>query len=148
MRSTTDDVTSFISDYAEHMNSGVQSGTVDGAFLARCFAEDFIGASPAGVMAARNEGLADILTRSYRAMGGTAFVAEDIEVEELAPQSYMATVGWRFDYRRPADGEAGAIRFTNHYFVNTSGGDPKIFAWITPDEQAALREHGLVPASS
>jgi hypothetical protein len=55
----------------------------------------------------------------------------------------MATIGWRFDYRRPKDGKTGSVRFTNRYFITSAMGSPKIFAWITPDEQAALREHGL-----
>ena len=144
-----DDIRAFMADYAAHMDEGTRTGQTDGIFLADCFASDFIGASPIGVMAARNEGLADILSKgieAYRQMGGTAFVAERIDVEELAPNSFMATVAWRFDYRRPKDGQTGSIGFANRYFISTATGSPKIFAWITPDEQAALREHGLVAA--
>jgi hypothetical protein len=144
---STAEIAAFMAKYAERMNDGVRSGVVDSAFLEGCFAPDLIGASPSGVMAGKNQGLAETLakgTDAYRQMGGTAFVAERIDAEELAPNSFMATVGWRFDYRRPKDHTVGSISFTNRYFVTTATGKPKIFAWITPDEQAALREHGLV----
>jgi hypothetical protein len=59
----------------------------------------------------------------------------------------MATVAWRFDYRLPKDGKVGSIGFTNRYVITTAYGSPKIFAWVTPDEQAALRERGLVGPS-
>lgn len=147
MASTTDEITNFMANYAERTNDGIRGATVDSAFLAGCFAADFIGASPAGVMAGKNQGLAEFLAKgidAYREMGGTAFVAESIDTQELAPNSFVATIGWRFDYRRPKDGKTGSVRFTNRYFVTSAMGSPKIFAWITPDEQAALREHGLV----
>ena len=146
---TPDEVSGFMAEYAGRMNAGVRDGRVDAPLLAGCFAADFIGASSGGVMAGRNEGLAEVIaggTEAYRRMGGLAFVAEHIDTQELAPNSFMTTVSWRFDYRRPADGQLGSITFTNRYLISTAQGGPVIFAWITPDEQAALREHGLVPA--
>lgn len=143
---TARDIHSFIEDYATMMNAGVAGEAPEATRLAALFAQDFIAASPAGMMAGRNEGLGEIIAQGiegYRKMGGTAFVAEHVAVDELAPASFMATVDWQFDYRRPGDGRTGSIAFTNRYFVSTADGTPKIFAWITPDEQAALAEHGL-----
>jgi hypothetical protein len=48
-----------------------------------------------------------------------------------------------FAYRNSA-GTDGIVRFTNISFVTTAGGQPKIFAYITADEEKAKREHGLV----
>ena len=36
------------------------------------------------------------------------------------------------------------IPFTNIYFLQIRDGTPKIFAWITPDEEKALKEAGLL----
>lgn len=147
---STGEIRAFMADYAHRMDAAVGGGVADADVLAACFASDFVGASPAGVMAGKNQGLAEVISggiAGYRQMGGTGFAADRIEVEELAPNSFMATVGWRFDYRHPTDQSTGSIGFTNHYFISTAGGSPKIFAWITPDEQAALREHGLIQAA-
>lgn len=145
---TPDEVSDFMAEYARLMNAGVRDGSLDADFLAGCFAAEFIGAGPGGVMAGKKEGLTEAIAGgadAYRRMGGLAFVAEHIDTQELAPNSFMTTVRWRFDYRRPADGRLGSIGFTNRYLVSTAQGRPEIFAWITADEQAALREHGLVP---
>jgi hypothetical protein len=36
------------------------------------------------------------------------------------------------------------VTFTNFYFITIASGEPKIFAYVTPDEQGAMAEHGLV----
>jgi hypothetical protein len=38
----------------------------------------------------------------------------------------------------------GDIEFENFYFTQTKENEHKIFAYITGDEQAALKESGLV----
>lgn len=139
------DLEAFFRAYATMMDDGVRTGRIDGEAVAAFFADAFVGAAPAGVAVGENKGLGatiDGAIEGYRAMGGTRFVAERIAIEELAPASAMATLDWRFDYDR--DGRTGSIRFTNRYLVNSAGGTPKIFAWVTPDEQQALAEHGLI----
>jgi len=115
--------------------------------LAGAFARHFVGASPAGVMgAAKDESFAATLRRgfeAYRAMGGTRFEIVRLQVETLDDFNAMVRADWEFDYVRPSDGAQGTIAFRNVYFVNAAGGEPKIFAWITPDEQQAMKDHGL-----
>ena len=42
-----------------------------------------------------------------------------------------------------------AIDFDVHYFVQKLDGEPKVFGWVSGDEQALLRKHGiLVPPST
>jgi len=36
-----------------------------------------------------------------------------------------------------------AIDFDVHYLVQKLDGDPKIFGWVSGDEQALLRKHGI-----
>lgn len=115
--------------------------------LADAFADHMIGANPHGVMgAARDEGFAGTLRKgfdTYRAMGGTRFEIVDLDIEVLDAFHALVRAGWEFDYVRPRDGAKGTIAFRNVYLVNFAGGSPKIFAWITPDEAQAMKDHGL-----
>jgi len=36
-----------------------------------------------------------------------------------------------------------AIDFEIHYFVRNFGGTAKIFGWVSGDEQALLKKHGI-----
>ena len=56
----------------------------------------------------------------------------------------LVRVDWEFDYQRPKDGLKGTIAFQNIYQLAT--GEPKVFAYITPDEEQAMKDHGLVEA--
>ncbi len=134
--------------YGELMDEGVRTGATNGEKLAAMYAEYCVGSSPAGVFGAKlDDGFGQMVRdglSNYRRMGGTAFVVEAVAVEPVNDAHDLARVGWRFDYVRPSDGATGTIRFENIYFVTRVGPEPKIFAWVTPDEQAALREHGLI----
>ena len=37
-----------------------------------------------------------------------------------------------------------AIDFDVHYFIQTLDREPKVFGWVSGDEQALLRKHGIV----
>jgi hypothetical protein len=37
-----------------------------------------------------------------------------------------------------------AIDFDVHYFVQTLDGEPKVFGWVSGDEQALLKKHGII----
>lgn len=115
--------------------------------LVGAFASHFVGAGPAGVIGGeKDENFPAIIRQgfeSYRAAGGTRFEIVNLEVEALDDLHALVRADWEFDYVRPRDGATGTIAFRNLYFVSLAGGEPKIFAWITPDEQKAMREHGL-----
>lgn len=115
--------------------------------LADAFAAYFVGANPLGVMGgAKDEGFAEAMKRgfaAYRAAGGTRFEIVHVEVDTLDACNAMVRADWEFDYVRPRGGATGTIAFRNIYLVNFAGGQPRIFAWITPDEQQAMKDHGL-----
>jgi hypothetical protein len=133
--------------YGELMNAGVQDGKTDGEQLAAMFAENCVASSPAGIAAvtagANYAKMIEDGIANYRRIGGTAFIIEHVKVQPVNEQHDLARVEWRFNYMRPADGKFGTIRFENVYFITRVDPTPKIFAWVTPDEQAALKEHGL-----
>ena len=138
----------FFARYGELMNAGIAGGKTDTRALAACFAPYFVGSSPQGVFGgeagATLEQMLGAGIENYRRIGGTAFIIDDIEVIDVDPLHAMARVSWRFDYKRPRDGKIGSIRFANEYLVSFAAEMPRIFAWVTPDEQAALKEHDLV----
>ena len=147
MSDETAAVDDFFHRYGRLMDQGVRSGTPEAAALSACFAPYFVGSGPGGILggAAGDDFARNIAAgvERYRAIGATGFAVEAVRQIPLAPQHVAAQVDWRFAYRRPADGRVGEIRFTNVYLVSLASGAPLIFGWITPDEQAALREHGL-----
>lgn len=138
----------FFFTYGRLMDEGVKSGKPDAEALASCYASYVVGASPAGVMGGEvKEDFVGVLTagvENYRKMGATEFLVEDVLATPIDDLHAMARVFWLFGYRRPEDDKTGSIRFENVYFTTLVAGDPKIFAWVTPDEQAALRSHGLI----
>lgn len=111
------------------------------------FASYFVEAGPKGVIGGANdETLRQMIPKGfehYRAVGGTRFEMTGIEVTVLDAFNVMARTDWAFGYRRKTDGKEGEITFQNIYFLNFADGDPKIFAFITPDEEQAMKEHGL-----
>lgn len=143
----TTDSDAFMRRYGALMDEGIRSGAVDAGAIAAMFADHFVGAGTAGVMGGEGgAGLARAIAAGidgYRRIGATGFVVEAVAVTAIDPLHDMARVSWRFDYRRPGDGQEGAIRFQNVYLLTRAAGGTKIFAWITADEQAALRAHGL-----
>jgi hypothetical protein len=116
--------------------------------IAESFAPYVVGANPSGVFGGGNdETLRRVIPQGfarYREIGGKAMRLAGLEITELDPFHAMAAVDWEFDYERRRDGRAGTIRFRNLYFLSFASGQPKIFAWISPDEEQAMREHGLV----
>jgi len=119
---------------------------VDGVVAS--FAPYFVESSPRGVMGGENgddfrkripEGFAN-----YRRVGGKAMRITATKLTDIDDINVMATVDWAFDYLRPSDGVTGTVTFTNRYFISLADGSPKIFAYITPDEEQAMKDHGLV----
>jgi hypothetical protein len=50
-------------------------------------------------------------------------------------------VEWSATYK--AKGQEKVIPFTNVYLVRLEGATAKVFGWITGDEEALLRQHGI-----
>ena len=139
----------FFAAYARRSNQALGDTPIDDVDgTVASFAGYFVEASPRGVVGGVNgddfraaipQGFA-----RYREIGGRAMRAARIDVSELDAFNAMVRVDWEFDYKRPRDGQTGTIAFQNIYFVNFATGEPKIFAYVTPDEAQAMKDHGLV----
>lgn len=79
----------------------------------------------------------------YRNIGITSM---DIVSKTITPLDNFHTitkVRWKSNFIKK-DGLKSSIEFENIYFTQTKDSQHKVFAYITGDEQAALKEAGLL----
>jgi hypothetical protein len=55
----------------------------------------------------------------------------------------VAHVAWTATYAR-TDRPDVALDFEVHYFVQKLDGAAKVFGWVSGDEEALLRQHGIL----
>jgi len=115
--------------------------------IAGAFADYFVQSGPAGVYGGKN-GLRFkfMLGRGfarYRKISMTSMRIDAIEVTALDPAHALAKVSWDSRYRRRKDGAQVRIVFANLYFLRLRPGPPKIFGYVTGDEEGVLKKHGL-----
>jgi hypothetical protein len=123
------------------------AGQADMEEVAALYAPEFIAASPAGVMAGKNDdGLRQAMAQGYehyRAIGTKDMRVRDIRVSPMDDHHCVAHVAWTATYAG-RDRPDIPIDFEVHYLVRTMGGEPKVFGWVAGDEQALLKKHGIV----
>lgn len=123
------------------------AGDVDHDELAALYASEFIAASPAGVRTGKNDDqLKTTMTQGYahyRAIGTKDMRIRTIRLSPIDDHHCVAHVAWTATYARKDQADV-AIDFDVHYFVQSIGGEPKVFGWVSGDEQALLKKHGIV----
>ncbi len=144
-----EEIERFFAAYAKRSNDALRNPPiedVDG--VVSVFAPYFVEASPKGVMGGANgdefrkmvpQGFA-----KYREVGGKAMRVTRVKTTELDDFNSLARVDWEFDYVRKSVGRSGVVAFQNIYLINFADGSPKVFAYITPDEEQAMKDHGLI----
>jgi len=114
---------------------------------AALYASEFIAASPAGVMAGKNnDQLKQVMAQGYaryRAMGTKEMRIRNVRLSAIDDHHCVAHVAWTATYVRKDQPEV-AVDFDVHYFVQKLDGEPKVFGWVSGDEQALLRKHNIV----
>jgi hypothetical protein len=122
-------------------------GDLDMAEVGSLYASDFIAASPAGVMTGKNDDqLRQVMTQGYahyRAIGTREMRIRRIRLSPIDEHHCVAHVSWTATYARK-DQDDTTIDFDVHYLVQKLDGDAKVFGWVSGDEQALLRQHGIV----
>jgi len=115
--------------------------------LSALYTSDFISASPAGVMTGKND---DTLKQAmidgyahYRAIGTKSMQVRHVRLSRIDNQHAVAHVAWTATYSKPSQSDI-SIDFEVHYLVQELNGKPKVFGWVSGDEQALLRERGVV----
>ena len=132
--------------YQQHFGAAI-AGAADMEQIASSYASAFIAASPAGVMTGQNDDqLKEVMQRGfdyYRQIGTKDMSIRDIRMSPIDGLHCIAHVSWTAVYARK-DGPDVSIDFDVHYLIQKLGNDPKIFGWVTGDEQAALKEYGVI----
>jgi hypothetical protein len=123
------------------------AGDIDMDEVASLYASDFIAATPAGVMTGKNDDqLRQVMAQGYahyRAIGTKEMRIRNVRLSPIDEHHCVAHVAWTATYARK-DQPDTAIDFDVHYFVQTLAGVPKVFGWVSGDEQALLRKHGII----
>ena len=111
------------------------------------YAAEFIAVSPAGVATGKNdEQLKRVMAEGYaryRAIGTKEMRLRNVRISPIDDLHCIAHVSWTAAYAREGQADV-AIDFDVHYLVQNLGKEPKIFGWISADEQALLKKHGIV----
>ena len=132
--------------YEQVFRSGLRGG-LDMNEAALLYASEFIAAMPAGVMSGKNdEQLKQAMAKGYeryRAMGMKDMRRRGLRISLIDERHCVAHVAWTAIYAREDQPDA-AIDFEVHYFVQELNSEPKVFGWVSGDEQAVLREHGII----
>jgi hypothetical protein len=138
-------VRTFFERYERFFNKAL-GGDTDMNEVAALYASEFIAASPAGVTTGKNDDqLKQVMAQGYaryRAIGTKEMRMRDVRVSALDDHHCVAHVAWTATYARKDQPDV-AIDFDVHHFVQKLDGEPKVFGWVSGDEQALLRKHGI-----
>ena len=140
-------VRELFNDYGRVSNDALRDPqSVDADKVMSFFAAYFVGSTPKAVFGGPNgDEFRAVIPQGfarYREIGGKQMLMTGVTVTSLNDLHALAEVGWEFVYVNQA-GESGRICFTNFYFVTIADGDARIFAYVTGDEEKAMKEHGL-----
>jgi hypothetical protein len=67
----------------------------------------------------------------------------DIRISAIDDHHCLAHVAWTASYARKDQTDV-VIDFDVHYFVQKLDEQPKVFGWVSGDEQEILRRHGII----
>jgi hypothetical protein len=139
-------VQSFFERYARFFNQALD-GDANLDEVAALYACEFIAASPAGVMAGKNDAqLRQVMAQGYQrylAMGTKEMRLRGVRFCPIDEHHGVAHVAWTARYAREGRPDV-SIDFDVHYLIQQLDGEPKVFGWVSGDEQALLRERGVV----
>jgi len=141
-------VEQFFSEYeTRFMRSLSDPPQIDIEGVIDSFASSVIGANPSGVAYGKND--AEFRTAMlqgfafYKSIGTKSMKVTSLDIKPLDEYHIMSKVHWDSSYVR--ENSEIQIEFDVIYFLQMTDEKPRIFAYITGDEQKALREHGLIP---
>jgi hypothetical protein len=136
----------FFRNYAEAYNRSLGERVDDGAIRSK-FAGCFVAAGPGGVACGKNDDSFRTALEGgyafYKSIGTRGISVQRVDVTPIDALHHLAKVHYRADYQKKT-GEAVNIEFDVTYILQTRDGVSRIFAFITGDEMAAYRQHGLV----
>jgi hypothetical protein len=133
--------------YERLVNESLGGGTADMDEVASLYASEFIGASPAGVRTGKNDDqFKKVLAQGYahyRAIGTKEMRIRDVRISSIDEDHCLAQVAWTATYAREHEPDK-AIEFDVHYLVQQLREEPKVFGWVSGDEQELLKKEGIL----
>lgn len=137
----------FFNQYSDIFNNAISGYDHDIEQTAELYSDCFIGANPLGVQCGKNDKeLRDFLLNGYefyKKLGTTSMDIVSKEITILDEFHTMTKVWWKSNFIKQ-DSSKVSIEFENIYFTQTKDNQHKVFAWITGNEQAVLKEYGLI----
>lgn len=122
-------------------------GEIDVNELSVLYAQEFIAASPIGVMAGKNDSqFHQALTQGYeqyRKIGTKGMRVREVRISPIDELHCVAHVAWTATYAN-ANNFKIEIDFDVHYLMQELNGKPYIFGWISGNEQELLKEYGVI----
>ncbi|MES2949022.1 MAG: hypothetical protein V4858_10820 [Pseudomonadota bacterium] len=124
--------------------------SVDAKAIHVFFAEAFLAASTTGqvTVGANDQQFEETLRKGYafyKAIGAVSMEIDHIESDVLYENHDRVRVFYVAGYRKK-DGQTVSLSFDVMYLVQRRLEGPKIFGFISGDEMAVFRQHGLVNA--
>jgi hypothetical protein len=136
----------FFRAYEKRFNDFLSGKELDLEGTVASFAKFFVGASPVGVNGGANDQDFPLFIEKgytfYKNIGTKSMKIVGSDTSLLDDYHAMAKIHWRATYDK--NGKEIVIDFNVIYFVQILNNEMKIFAYITGDEQKALKENGLV----
>lgn len=149
MDSTRAKIEQFFEAYESRTNQALaDQPVIDVDGVTSSFAVSFLEASPKGVSAGKNDaefrkavpqGL-----EFYRNIGTKSMHITQKTITQLDDYHWMVKAHWQAKYAQK-EGKSDMIDFDVIYFLQILDDQPKIFTYITGDEEQTYKDHGLVP---
>ncbi|MBN8606297.1 MAG: hypothetical protein J0L81_05210 [Caulobacterales bacterium] len=140
------DFDGFFRVYSDLYNRALR-GDADYSAIAACFSSSFIAAGPQGVRCGQNDAaFRETLQNGYafyRQIGTRSMSTVRCETVKIDAAHFMVKVFYCAEYQKESAAPV-TIDFDVTYLLETTQGEPKIFAFIAGDEMDAYRRAGLI----
>lgn len=138
----------FFANYEMRINRALADpSNVDIEAEAHVFTDIFIEANPAGIMSFNNdEQFREAVPQNYafqRSIGTQSMRIAELAIIPIDIYHAMVKVHWETHYRRQ-DANDIHVDFDETYLVQIADETPKIFAYISGDQDKLLKQHGLI----
>jgi hypothetical protein len=147
MRIQKDEIDQFFSRYESRFNDALSGAEPDIEQTVNSFTENFLEATPLGIITGKNDNnFKEMITKGwsfYKDIGIQAMNILSKQITILDDFHALVKVNWNSTFVRK-DKTDGEISFDVFYLIQKLEEDIKIFAYITGDEQQALKDQGLI----
>ena len=141
------EIDNFFDRYEARINDALEGNHPEIEETARSFSEFFIESSPSRVVVGNNdENFQKAIVQGwdyYRSIGIFSMEILSTQITILDTLHGIVKVHWRSSFRRK-DNTEGDVDFDVFYLLHKKDDDIQIFAYITGDEQQAMKNEGLI----